>query len=162
MGGYKRLSSICRLSHEAKLKHGRLMRRFLLIAAVATSACSDQEAAAPPLTAGIYAGSGRDRLCLSRDNGGARIAIIAYGEGDDNCTIQAKASVAEQGVLVEAVGDPACKFFIASAGTTLTLPERLPASCDYYCGPSASLANKKFTRAAGAAPVADLAGDPLC
>ena len=138
------------------------MRRFLLIAAVALSACSEQEAAAPPLAASIYAGSGRDRLCVARDNGGARIAIVTYGEGDNNCTIQTKALTAERGALVKAVGDPACKFFIASAGTTLTLPERLPASCDYYCGPSAALAKKKFTRDAGASPVTDLAGDPLC
>ena len=160
MAAYKRLSPICRLPHEAKLKHDAAMR-LIFLSALLLTACSE-DVVAPSPAAGLFAGTGRDRLCISSAADAYRIGIVTYGEGDNNCTIQTKVTAAGHGSLVDALGDPACKFLIESDGTTLTLPERLPAACDYYCGPTAALAGKKFTRASDTTPATDLAGDPLC
>ena len=88
--------------------------------------------------------------------------MIAFGEGDNNCSLKANVVLAEHGSLVEAIGDPACRFFIESDGRVLTFPTKLPAACAYYCGPGASLGGKKFSSSPDAEPATDFAGDPLC
>jgi hypothetical protein len=139
------------------------MMRFILPAALLVTTSCGQEGPAPPQAeTGNWKGSGRDRLCIAQTKEQWRVGVVTFGEANNNCTLRADVVDAEHGMLVQAIGDPACKFLIESDGLVSTFPARMPGACAYYCGPSASLAGKKFTSSPDAGPATDFAGDPLC
>ncbi|RST31871.1 hypothetical protein HMF7854_14260 [Sphingomonas ginkgonis] len=134
------------------------MRRLALLLALLLPSCSAKEAAAPKAEQALYAGQGRDRLCLS----GERAGLITYGAGDLNCSVSGTASRQGDRLVLVPTGDPACRIEASVAGSTLTLGARSP-SCSFYCAPGADWAGKRFIRSPGQpAEARDLAGDPLC
>ena len=129
----------------------------ILPLALLLAACSpaSPEPDAEPL---LYAGGGRDRLCLA----GARVGFIAYGAGDTNCSVRGRAERAgEQSLTIVPDGDQDCRIDVQEQGGSLRLG-RVAAACAYYCGPGASFEGKAFSRNASASPAVDFAGDPLC
>ena len=129
----------------------RLVALILLL-----STCSP---AAPEPESGrrLYAGEGRDRLCMTGD----RVGFIAYGEGDTNCSVRGRLERAENRLTLVPDGDADCRIEVQEEGETLRLGG-VTAACAYYCGPGASFAGKAFTESASASAAVDFAGDPLC
>ena len=131
------------------------MRSFAIILLLA--GCS-QEPAPEAAEQALYVGEGRDSLCIK----GERAGFITYGEGDMNCS--AKGRLERAGVTPSAIlpdGDQDCRIALSSAGESITLGAA-GESCSYYCGPGASFAGKRFTKASPDSPAVDFAGDPLC
>lgn len=130
------------------------MRSLALVLLIA--ACSPE---APESPAGrlLYAGGGRDRLCLTGQRGG----FIVYGEGNANCSARGRVERSAGRLVLIPDGDPDCRIEATLDGDRLALGQRAPA-CDYYCGPGADFAGRGFTRSATASPPVDFAGDPLC
>ena len=133
---------------------------FLLLA------CSEQSSQPPDqpeaVATGVFAGKGRDRLCIANEASGSHVGIVTYGDGDNSCTLKGNVTQAEHGMLVEAMGDPACKLLVESNGETLISRVPDPKACEYYCGPGATMADRSFRRDSSASPAVDFAGDPLC
>lgn len=135
------------------------MRRIVLFALL-LAACS-QEPGQSELAAGTFAGEGRDRLCIAGEAGAYRAGLIAYGEGDINCSASGRLEQAGSGWALVPKGEGECQIPLDIQGNVVRVGQP-PASCDYYCGPGASLAGKSFNRSDMGASAVDLAGDPLC
>lgn len=128
---------------------------FLLL-----TACSSEHAQ-PQLAEGTYVGDGRDRLCIAGAPGAYRAGVIVYGKGDINCSAVGRLEHSPEGWNLVPRGEGDCNIPIAIQGSIARIG-RITAACDYYCGPSASLAGKSFTRSDANDKAVDLAGDPLC
>lgn len=144
------------------------MRWLLLVSALLLTACREQEAPAGNQASAstaaenglqVYAGQGRDRLCLDQRAG--RAGLITYSQGDANCSLAGTLQLAGERLTIAPDGDESCRVEATLAGGQVTLGPRTP-GCAYYCGPTADYSGRSFTAAEGAGPVADLAGDPLC
>jgi hypothetical protein len=131
---------------------------FILVPLLA--ACS-QEAAQPSLFTGTFAGEGRDRLCIGGEAGAYRAGLIAYGDGDANCSAAGRLEQAGPGWALVPRGEGDCRIPLEIDGNTVRIGQP-PAACSYYCGPGASLAGKAYNRADMGAKATDFAGDPLC
>jgi hypothetical protein len=118
---------------------------------------------------GLYegpAGGRRNQLCLIERDGRASFGLIAWGQGDRNCTGWGRAERSGETLRLSMDGDPACVIEARIDGGAITLPDRLPEGCAYYCGPGAALAGVRFDRSGGteadAGRAVDLVGDRLC
>ena len=134
--------------------------RSILILAPLLAACS-QEAAQPSLATGTFAGEGRDRLCIAGDPGAYRAGLIAYGEGNANCSAAGRLEQSGATWVLVPQGEGDCRIPLEINGNIARIG-RPPAACSYYCGPGASLAGKAYNRADMGAKATDFAGDPLC
>jgi len=134
--------------------------RPMLAVALFLAACSKQPAE-PGLTAGMFAGEGRDRLCIAGEAGALRAGLIAYGTGDVNCSASGSLQRAGQGWALIPRGEGDCRIPLVIDGNSVRIGQP-PAACDYYCGPGATIAGKTYQRADMGAQAVDLAGDPLC
>ena len=134
--------------------------RPILPLAMLLAACS-QQPAEPSLTTGTFAGSGRDRLCIAGEPGNYRAGLIAFGEGDVNCS--ASGRIESQGGKLALVprGEGPCRIPLTIEGNIVRIGE-VAAACSYYCGPGAAMAGKTYSKANMGAAAVDLAGDPLC
>src|SRR5262249_49848399 len=150
---------ICRLSPVAKLKHSGRMRPILPLVLL-LAACS-QQPTEPTIQTGTFAGVGRDRLCIAGEVGAYRAGLIAYGQGDVNCSASGKLEGAAGNWTLVPRGEGDCRIPLVVDGNGVRIGE-VPANCSYYCGPGATLAGKRFNRAERATKAVDLAGDPLC
>ncbi|WP_338504615.1 hypothetical protein V6R86_11325 [Sphingomonas kaistensis] len=136
--------------------------RALLLSLLLLSACKQQEqqpnAVDAPVAAmtGVYAGTGRDRLCYNADS--KRMGMITFGAAETNCAIRGSFD----GSSVKPDGDTKCQVPVAIEGNRITLINQGGAECAYYCGPNASYAGKTFDRMDNQPPATDIAGDPLC
>ena len=124
------------------------------------AACS-QQSTEPTLATGTFAGEGRDRLCLAGDPGNYRGGLIAFGEGDVNCSASGKLDLQDNQLALIPRGEGDCRIPLTVEGNVVSVGE-VPATCSYYCGPGATLAGKSFNRSDMGAAVTDVAGDPLC
>ena len=134
--------------------------RSILILAPLLAACS-QEAAQPSLVTGTFAGEGRDRLCIAGKPGAYRAGLIAYGEGNANCSAAGRLKQSGATWVLVPQGEGDCRIPLEINGNIARIG-RPPAACSYYCGPGASLAGKAYNRADMGAKATDFAGDPLC
>jgi hypothetical protein len=145
------------------------MRSLFLLAAsllvLGLGACRQAEEPSPPPPAAttadgatlVFAGEGRDRLCLKE--GEQRAGVITYAaSGDNNCSVRGAAAGSGE---IRPDGDSSCVIPLRREGDRITLGVAGPA-CAYYCGPGASLSGKTFARMDRADAVTDLAGEPLC
>lgn len=118
------------------------------------AACSPE----PEPERSLYAGAGRDRLCIDGDRAG----FIAYGEGDANCSVRGTLEMSGGGVTITPAGDEDCRITATAAEGSLRLDARSGA-CGFYCGPGADFSGRLFRKVEGAPSGArDFAGDPLC
>ena len=129
----------------------RLLPFLLLLAG-----CSQQPDEAPTERR-LYAGEGRDRLCIAGERGG----FIAYGPGNSNCSVRGRIERSAAGMSIVPAGDEDCRIPVTEQGQSLRLGRR-SSSCAYYCGPGADYSGRTFTTDAAASPAVDFAGDPLC
>ena len=138
------------------------MRRILpILPLVLLLAACSQQPAEPSLATGTFAGQGRDRLCIAGEPGSYRAGLIAYGAGDNNCTVSGRLVPAGPNWLLVPAGEGPCRTPVTVDGNTVRIGE-VPAACAYYCAPGASLAGKTYNRADMGAKAMDFAGDPLC
>lgn len=124
------------------------------------AACS-QQPAEPSLATGTFSGEGRDRLCIAGEPGAYRAGLIAYGEGNANCSAAGRLEPAGAAWALVPKGEGDCRIPLEIEGNAVRVGQ-LSAACSYYCGPGASLAGKSYNRADMGAKAVDLAGDPLC
>ncbi|RIX31918.1 hypothetical protein D3M59_02670 [Sphingomonas edaphi] len=141
--------------------------RFILCSAVFLAACS-QEPAPSGLSAGIFAGEGRDALCIAGDPGVQRAGFITYGRGDANCSARGRIVAEGGGFALLPMGEGECRIPFAQDEAGVKIGP-LPAACSYYCGPDVKADGKSFRRvssgdsaSASSNPMVDLGGDPLC
>jgi len=134
--------------------------RTIIPMALLLAACSRQPEN-PSIPTGTYAGQGRDRLCIAGEAGGYRAGLIAYGQGDVNCSAAGKLEPAGAGWVLIPKGEGPCRIPIEIQGNVVRIGQP-PAACAYYCGPSAEMAGRTYNRADMGAKAVDLAGDPLC
>ena len=120
------------------------------------ASCSQEASDTPPERA-LYAGNGRDRLCMAGD----RIGFIAFGEGDSNCSVRGRVERTDGRMIIRPDGDEDCRIDASQDGDRLLLGDRT-AACAYYCGPGVNYSAREFTRQPSATPAIDFAGDPLC
>lgn len=120
------------------------------------AACSDQ-APEPSSERLLYAGEGRDRLCIAGQRGG----LIVYGEGDANCSARGQVERPAGRLVLVPDGDSDCRIAARLDGDRLSF-EASAAACAYYCGPGASWSGKVLRASPDASPAVDFAGDPLC
>ncbi|GAA4039791.1 hypothetical protein GCM10022281_20820 [Sphingomonas rosea] len=144
------------------------MRTLLIPLLVLTAGCGKSDDAGGPDSprqsvggeAGaitVFAGAGRDRLCLKEE--GKRVGLITFAKsGDANCSIRGS-DTGPQAIRPD--GDVKCAILYNRQGDTVTLLTGNNA-CAYYCGPGASLEGKTFVRMDKPDQVTDLGGDPLC
>ena len=126
-------------------------------------------AAAAGLT-GLYEGGSREQpnqLCIVERGGGeARFGIIVWGGNLHSCSGEGSAVREGNGLTLRMAGDESCEIAATFDGSAVTLPQSLPAGCNYYCGARASFGgvtlNRTGATAADAGRAKDLAGDPLC
>lgn len=91
-----------------------------------------------------------------------RAGLIAYGNGDSNCSLSGAANLSDGRLRIVPTGDSRCTVGISLKGRSAVVGER-SAACNYYCGPGADFAGRVLIETNGPArPVTDLAGDPLC
>jgi hypothetical protein len=134
--------------------------RPILSLALLLAACT-QQPAEPSLTTGIFAGGGRDRLCIAGGPGNYSAGLIAYGNGDVNCSASGRIEAQNGQFALVPRGEGACRIPLTIEGNTIRTGE-VPAACSYYCAPGATLAGKTYNRSDMGAAAVDLAGDPLC
>ena len=136
----------------------RVLTPAALMLTLILAACSSEPEAAAGVAAGLFAGAGRDRLCVAGEGAGQRAGLIVYAaSGDTNCSATGRIA---GGALVPS-GDRECRIPLTfdAAGARIGA---VPRACAYYCGPGASLDGKTFRKSDAATPATDLAGDPLC
>lgn len=134
--------------------------RLILPLALLLAACS-QQPAEPSLSTGTFAGEGRDRLCIAGEPGNYRAGLIAFGEGDMNCSASGRIESQSGQFALVPRGEGGCRIPLAIDGNTVRIGN-VPAACSYYCGPGATMAGKSYNKADMGAAAVDLAGDPLC
>ena len=134
--------------------------RPILPLALLLAACSEQPAE-PSLATGTFAGEGRDRLCIAGDAGAYRAGLIAYGEGNVNCSAAGRLEPSARGWVLVPRGEGQCRIPLTIENNVVRVGQ-VPAACSYYCGPGATIAGKSYNRADMGAKATDLAGDPLC
>ena len=91
----------------------------------------------------------------------ARARVIAYGEGDVNCSASGRIEIRGDQLALVPRGEGDCRIPLTIGGNTVRIGE-LPAACAYYCGPGVTMAGKSYNRADMGAAAVDVAGDPLC
>ena len=128
----------------------------ILALALLLAACSPA-APEPDAERRLYAGQGRDRLCVAGD----RVGFIAYGQGNANCSVRGRLNRIGDRPAIIPDGDQDCRIEVREQGGTLRLG-KVAAACTYYCGPGASFEGRAFSESSSASPAVDFAGDPLC
>lgn len=136
------------------------MRQLIPLGLLLLAACSEQPAA-PSLSTGTFAGQGRDRLCIGGEPGAYRAGLIAFGEGEANCSAGGRIEGEGGQFVLIPRGEGPCRIPLTIEGGTVRVGE-VPAACAYYCGPGATMSGKSYNRADMGAKAVDLAGDPLC
>ncbi|MDQ3074160.1 MAG: hypothetical protein M3Q88_00910 [Pseudomonadota bacterium] len=141
--------------------------RFLLFSVLALTACSEKPTATG-LATGLFAGEGRDALCIVGVPGEQRAGFIVYGEGNVNCSARGTIAVNGNDFILVPSGEGDCRIPLQIGRASVVIGHQA-AGCDYYCGPAVRFGEKKFGRvdrsnaaAARTNPMVDVAGDPLC
>jgi hypothetical protein len=135
--------------------------RFLLLTVLMLAGCSNAGDSDDSLV-GIYHGQDRDALCIAREGEGLKAGLIAYGDGDMNCSFSGRAQISGNSLVLTPRGDSECSVEIDIANGIATLGQRA-AACAYYCGPGANFGGRKLLKTPEAsAKVSDFAGDPIC
>jgi len=128
--------------------------------ALLVAACS-QQGENSSIPTGTYAGQGRDRLCIAGEEGNYRGGLIAFGQGDVNCSASGRVTVEGGQYVLVPRGEGECRIPLEIDGNSVRVGQP-PAACGYYCGPGADMSGRTYNKADMGAKAVDLAGDPLC
>jgi hypothetical protein len=131
----------------------------LLLTASCGESPSPEEKASAEVGLNIYAGEGRDRLCLRAEQDREAAFVTYAGEGDTSCTV--RGTFDRQANAIVPNGDATCRIPVTVTADAVQLGAA-SAACAYYCGPKASFAGKRFALTTAGGEAVDLAGDPLC
>jgi hypothetical protein len=135
--------------------------RFACLAAILLAACSRGAEPGEELV-GNYRGSDRDGLCIAREGEGLKAGLIVFGAGNMNCSLNGRAEMRGNSLIVTPRGDSECSVEIQFTKGVARLGLRTP-SCTYYCGPGADYSGRVLHKMPiGPTKVTDFAGDPLC
>ena len=122
----------------------------------------------PGVSAGLFAGEGRNALCIAGAAGDLRGGFIVYGSGNENCSARGRIVDDGAGFALVPQGEGDCRIPLTQDAAGVTLGNS-PASCSYYCGPGATFDGTAFrpvgsgdAAATASNPMVDFAGDPLC
>ena len=133
------------------------IRMFAACAALSVGACASE-----PEAVSQSWRNGRDGLCLTGVEGSLRAGLVAYGQGESNCSLSGPATKNGDMLTITPNGDSRCRIEVGLAGQKAQIG-RLASSCAYYCGPGADYAGRVLQLSTGPATgITDLAGDPLC
>ena len=94
--------------------------RTILPFALLLAACS-QQPAEPSLVIGTFAGNGRDRLCIAGEPGNYRAGLIAFGEGDVNCSAAGRLERSDVGWVLVPKGEGDCRIPLAVEGNSVRI-----------------------------------------
>ena len=135
-------------------------------AAAAGSGSSPSPQAAQARLAGLYEGGSGDQknqMCIVEKGAGAQFGMLVWGGSLSSCSGAGKAVREGERLALTMTGDETCTIEATLKDGIVTLPDKLPLGCAYYCGAHASFAGARFTRVGGDVKKAtDIAGDPLC
>jgi hypothetical protein len=123
-------------------------------------------AAAEIRLTGLYEsgpGAQKNQMCIVEKGGDAEFGLLVWGGNLHSCSGAGRASRQGERLTLTMTGDETCTIQATLKGGAVTLPEKLPLGCAYYCGARATLAGATFTRSGDDVKKAtDIAGDPLC
>ncbi|MEA3000787.1 MAG: hypothetical protein QOK17_2620 [Sphingomonadales bacterium] len=118
---------------------------------------------------GLYESGPRSRpnqLCVTQRGDTPQFGLLVWGAGMHGCSGAGTVERSGDGLALTMTGDSACRIEARIAGRAVTLPDKVPDGCAYYCGAGAHLEGVTLLQtgnsAADAAKAKDLAGDPLC
>jgi hypothetical protein len=118
---------------------------------------------------GLYESGPRNRpnqLCITQRGDTPQFGLIVWGENMRSCSGAGTVERSGDRIALTMTGDSACRIEGRIAGGAVTLPDKVPEGCAYYCGAGAHLEGAALRQtggtAADAARAKDLAGDPLC
>jgi hypothetical protein len=118
---------------------------------------------------GLYESGPRSRpnqLCVTQRGDTPQFGLIVWGENLRSCSGAGTVERSGDRIALTMTGDSACRIEARIAGGVVTLPDKVPEGCAYYCGAGAHLEGASLRQtggtAADAARAKDLAGDPLC
>jgi hypothetical protein len=118
---------------------------------------------------GLYESGPRSRpnqLCVTQRGDTPQFGLLVWGGGMHGCSGAGTLERSGDRLTLTMTGDSACRIEARIAAGTVTLPDKVPEGCAYYCGAGARLEGvtlvQSGTSAADAAKAKDLAGDPLC
>jgi hypothetical protein len=122
--------------------------------------------AASARLAGLYeggTGAQKNQMCIVEKGGEARFGLLVWGGNLHSCSGAGKALRTGDRLTLTMTGDETCTIDASFRDGIVTLPDKLPLGCAYYCGAHASFAGARFSRAGDDVKQAtDIAGDPLC
>lgn len=141
--------------------------RLMTLSMLLLAACSKTQPTPQDATQ-LFAGEGRNALCLTGAAEQQRGGLIVYGGGDSNCSARGRIERAGARFALIPSGEGACRIAFSINVDRLLLGPVEP-SCAYYCGPGAGFGGARFERvnssdatAAANSPMTDFAGEPLC
>jgi hypothetical protein len=122
--------------------------------------------AAETRLAGLYeggAGAQKNQMCIVEKSGESQFGLLVWGGNLHSCSGAGRAVRKGDRLTLTMTGDETCAIQATVSGGVVTLPDKLPLGCAYYCAARASLAGASFTRSGDDVKKAtDIAGDPLC
>lgn len=126
---------------------------------------SVQTASLTGLYESVEQGGQGARMCMiSQPDGTVLFGLVT--EAPRSCGGAGEAAREGNVLRLTMAGDEECVVNAQIADTQVTFPSALPAGCDYYCAPGATLAGATFQKTGGtvedALRATDPTGDPLC
>jgi hypothetical protein len=116
--------------------------------------------------AGLYeggTGAQKNQMCIVEKGGDAQFGLLVWGSNLHSCSGAGRAVRSGDRLTLNMTGDETCTIEASLKDGVVTLPDKLPLGCAYYCGERASLAGARFSRSGDDVKKAtDIAGDSLC
>ena len=152
----------------------RVMLALVLVTACGADEAGNRQDAAKPTVdtsrlAGLYEGKAGvqvNQICMvGKESDRASFGIVTWGDNLSSCSGSGSAVRQGTSLRLEMKGDQPCAIEARIEGGRISLPDKVPQSCAYYCGGGAQLAgvlDKKGDGEKEALKALDLVGEPLC
>ncbi|HYI40913.1 MAG TPA: hypothetical protein VE053_11405 [Allosphingosinicella sp.] len=118
---------------------------------------------------GLYeggSGAQKNQMCIVEKGNGAEFGLLVWGGNLHSCSGAGRAVRKGGALTLTMTGDETCTIQASLEDGVVTLPDKLPLGCAYYCGARAGFGGARFTKTgsseADAKKAKDIAGDPLC
>lgn len=153
------------------MAHAKRMIPLLFLALAACRGAGEDRAVGTSELTGVYLGAGegrqQDRICMIEvPQGDVRFGIVTLEPDRAACSGLGRVERSGANLQLIMEGEEPCVVPGTLNGTRVVLASVVPESCNYYCGPTASLAGKAFRKTEdtteAALLAADLVGNSLC